>query len=74
MLHGKQPMKAKKNQRVSRCKCGRVARRGQRNCHLCHADAQRAFRFRRKDQAVRIAHIFNRFAKMADRLEYALEE
>jgi len=30
------------------CHCGNPAREGQRNCHVCHAEAQRKYRERQK--------------------------
>lgn len=69
MTHGKHSTKQKQKQSVSRCKCGRIARPRQRNCKICHADAQRAFRFRRKDMAKRLEKQLNRFAKIVRNLE-----
>lgn len=66
MTHMKHPKKAKGNQTVSRCKCGRPARRRQRNCKLCHADANRAYRFRRRDMAKRLEKQLNRFVRIID--------
>ena len=45
LLHGKHELEPKM------CRCGRgEKRKGQRNCHLCHAEANRRYRASLKKQ------------------------
>ena len=75
LLHGKQMKEGPEKSddlngqvAVSRlCRCGRSEKRkGQRNCHLCHAEANRRYRLSLKKQNEALKRIAARHSSIKD--------
>jgi hypothetical protein len=54
--------------RKTLCGCGRPRRRGQRNCDVCNANAQKSYRDRRRNELIELRALKQRlqFERMAE--------